>query len=375
MGHALQHASELVKTYGHHGACCTCVGEAGHKEDIKAAGKFARTYADRNQTQDGMLNYVNREQLWESVIALNTQQQNDETSTDHVSAADASAEADDEEQLLQLPRGINISNILHQLREPLHDFTRGWSRMVPVDGCPPRRWGARFLSKRMLITRNELLTLMRTKLEMDPTWRMITLLATQVDWQCYGVAELDGDESKHRKIVGISRISNRRRDFVRLCGTDPTDGAALSAQVQMFVQVSGFQNAGVSVPDHLTQPRNNTCNSDSVTLALIRWLTPHRNAVARDEKQRPLCPAPFDINHALWTFAKTERQRRYFSDRLFAQQLNLFPGSDRDTQRLNAESHEYAMYDLVHLRSIKTYMNCTIDNEDILETVNLPFRL
>ena len=137
MGHALQHASELVKTYGHHGACCTCVGEAGHKEDIKAAGKFARTYADRNQTQDGMLNYVNREQLWESVIALNTLQQNDETSTDHVSAADASAEADDEEQLLQLPRGINISNILHQLREPLHDFTRGWSHMVPVDGCPP----------------------------------------------------------------------------------------------------------------------------------------------------------------------------------------------------------------------------------------------
>ena len=125
----------------------------------------------------------------------------------------------------------NISNILHKLREPLHDYTRGWSDMVPVNGRPPRRWGARFLSKRMLITRAELLTLMRTKLRLDPTWRMITLLATQVHWQCYGVAELDGDERKHRKIVGISKVSNRRRDFVRLHGQDPVNRACLSAQV------------------------------------------------------------------------------------------------------------------------------------------------
>ena len=63
----------------------------------------------------------------------------------------------------------------------------------------------------------------------------------------------------------------------------------------MFVQVTGLQQAGVPVPDYLTSPRNNTCNSHMVTLALVRWLSPHNNAVARDEQQRPLCPAPFDI--------------------------------------------------------------------------------
>ena len=53
--HALMHAKELVETYGHHGGCCTCVGEAGHKSDIKNAAKFARTYGDRNQSQVDML--------------------------------------------------------------------------------------------------------------------------------------------------------------------------------------------------------------------------------------------------------------------------------------------------------------------------------
>ena len=141
----------------------------------------------------------------------------------------------------------------------------------------------------------------------------------------------------------------------------------------MFVRVRGLARADVAVPEYLTNPRNNTCNDRSVTLALIRWLTPHRSAVSRDEQQRPLCPAPFDINHALWTFAKTERQRPYLSDRLFAEQLHLFPGSDRRARRLNAMSHQYARYDLIQLESIDMYMNCTIDNGDIFETVTLPF--
>jgi len=38
--HALVHAPELVKTCGHHAACCTCVGEAGHKEFIKKSVTF-----------------------------------------------------------------------------------------------------------------------------------------------------------------------------------------------------------------------------------------------------------------------------------------------------------------------------------------------
>lgn len=145
----------------------------------------------------------------------------------------------------------------------------------------------------------------------------------------------------------------------------------------MFVRVSGLENAGITVPRSLCVPANDTCNRNSVTLAVVRWLTPHPLALSRDEKLRPLCPPPFDINHALWTFAKTTRARGYFSDHLFARQIDLFPGKDRTSRRQNALKFKYARYDLITLESIDTFMNCThINDEDddmILETVTLPF--
>ena len=144
----------------------------------------------------------------------------------------------------------------------------------------------------------------------------------------------------------------------------------------MFVRVSGLAHAGVAVPRDLRVPANSTCNRNSVTLALVRWLAPHPLATSRDAQLRPLCPPPFDINHALWTFAKTTRQRGYFSDNLFARQLDLFPGHDRRSRRQNALKLKYARYDLIQLESLESYMNCTHTNDDIdsiLETITLPF--
>ena len=89
----------------------------------------------------------------------------------------------------------------------------------------------------------------------------------------------------------------------------------------MFVRVSGLGHAGVTVPEDLLDAPNSTCNRNSVTFTLVRWLTPHPRAIIRDDRLRPMCPAPFDINHALWTFARTPRQRGYFTDHLFARQL------------------------------------------------------
>ena len=80
---------------------------------------------------------------------------------------------------------------------------------------PPRVWGATFLSDRLLITRTELITLLRTKLEMTDTWANIVLLATRVDWACYGTAILRLHKPRlDRKIVGICNLSKKRRDFM-----------------------------------------------------------------------------------------------------------------------------------------------------------------
>jgi len=145
----------------------------------------------------------------------------------------------------------------------------------------------------------------------------------------------------------------------------------------MFVKVSGLSEAEINVPEQMRTSANKSCNENSVILALVRWLTPHPLALSRDDALRPLCPPPFDINHALWTFAKIQRQRPYFSDNLFARQLNLFPGNNRDSQRQYANTLKYARYDLVQLENIDTYMNCTFLNNDpnggILESITLPF--
>jgi len=212
--HALMHAKELVETYGHHGGCCTCVGEAGHKSDIKNAAKFARTYGDRNQSQVDMLRHVQREQLWTAVNELN------EKESANQSAISVSAED-------SINEPSSAEDTFHKLREALPDLTQGWSSMCPVRGRPPSVWGATFLSKRVLITRNELITLLRSKLEMEETWENITLLATRVEWACYGCLLL-GPE-KHRKIVGTSTASPERRDYVRVHGSE--DNTALSVQV------------------------------------------------------------------------------------------------------------------------------------------------
>ena len=223
--HALVHVRELVETYGHHGACCTCVGEAGHKTNIKTAAKFSRTYGDRNETQDGMLQYVQRQQLWAAVNELNEKEiTNNEESPISVTAEQHSIRPE-RHQLIE-----TVSSC-HHLREALPELTQGWSSMRPVRGKPPRTWGATFLSNRVLITRNELITLLRTKLNLEQTWENITLLATQVEWACYGCVLISGDddEDKCRKIVGTSTVTRERRDFVRIQGKE--NDTALSVQV------------------------------------------------------------------------------------------------------------------------------------------------
>ena len=359
--HALEHVPELVKTFGHHAGVCTCVGEAGHKINIKNAARFGRTYADRNETQDGMLEYVQRQELWVAVNKLIHT-----VPADNVEQ-DSSCDAADEGVGRRTPR----PRIRHKLHEPLH-YTDNWAVMQPVRGRPPPMWGATFLSKRVLITRNELLTLLRTKLQLEDTWENITRLALNLHWSCFGVALLQVD-GRNRKIVGVSSQS-ARRDFVRLKGY--YDHTALSAQVIMFVSVDGFGgHSGIDVPESLRSPVNTTCTQTRVTLALVRWLSPDPRARERDSKQRPLCPEPFNINHALWTFSK-RHQRPYFSDHMFARQLHLFPGSSRQTRRDNAMAQSCARYGLVQLETIDTFMNCTSidgDADTILETITIPF--
>ena len=206
---------------------------------------------------------------------------------------------------------------------------------------------------------------------MEPTWVNICRL-TQLDWECFGVAQLARDVKI--RVVGVHPRIPKRRDYVRLRGQ--VDNTALTAQVIMFIRVRGFGHAGIDVPRTLREPVNTTCTESSITLALIRWLSPDPHAMMRDEELLPLCPPPFGSNHALWQFSRCRNQRGYFTDNIFARQLHLFPGADRATQRESARSHSYARYDLIQVESIIKIINCTFvdnDHNSILETITLPF--
>ena len=367
---------QLRGAFGHHGACCTCVAEAGHKPNIKQAAKFSRTYASKNTSQDGMLTYVQRQQLWTAVLELNRTAEHADLPRSPICA---SSEDSVDFNGVPQPRaagdqGPPPTQTLSKLLEPL-DYADSFNTLVPDErGRPPPLWGGTFLSKRVLITRTELITLLRTKLELDPTWNNITKLATQLDWQCFGGARLRDSGGCLRKVVGTSNQFPLRRDFIRLKGHE--NNTSLSVQLIMFIQVSGLGHAGIQVPETLRMPRNNTCSRNRVVLAVVRWLTPDRRSLLRDSDSRPLCPPPFGANHALWRFARKDRQRGYFSDNVFARQLHLFPGSDRRTQRQNANALKYARYALITLESMDTFMNCTTidnDHDSILETITLPF--
>lgn len=148
----------------------------------------------------------------------------------------------------------------------------------------------------------------------------------------------------------------------------------------MFVEISGFADTthGIRMPSHLRCRHSCHSDADNVTrLALVRWLVPHPLALDRDSKARPICPPPFDINHALWTFARTPAQRKLWIQRTFQRQLDMFSGDTETARRTNALKLSRAFYDFVHVDSIKRIMNCTcIDNDSdlIMQTITLPFQ-
>ena len=104
-------------------------------------------------------------------------------------------------------------------------------------------------------------------------------------------------------------------------------------------------------------------------------MSPHRNATLRDSWQRPLCPAPFALNHALWEYTKLNNKRGPFDRGYHRRQLDMFPGSDDYARRVAADRLAWARYDFIELNSMDHFMNCTIidDESCILETINIPF--
>ena len=352
--HALKHARELVECGGHHAAYCTSVVESSHKQNIKMASLYSRTYANYNTSQHDMFRWVLREVLWDAVDVLHQKRQatppSDASSSSETTVQEASETTD---------------TCAYKLYGP-HECSTGWSHQVTFDSrgrTTPPNWKTTFLSSKVLVTREELLVLVLKKLGLPLTNPNLSKIVKELEFQCYGRLSMKISGTQ-RNVVGID--TSGRRDFMRLKGE--ANGTALSVQVIMFLRVSGFCDDRIKLPLTL---RNPPTNSSSVVLALVRWLSPHPNAVLRDSERRPVCYAPFDINHSLWKFTKLPAPRASFAPRNIQRQIHLFGGQRELVNRLCQ-----ARYDLYEIENLDYFMNCTHVDDDLdtfLETHVIPF--
>ena len=312
-------------------AFCSFASEQAHKVFIKLAAQFARVYASLNKSQAAMLKWVNEHTLFKAVIKF------------------ANSMAGSKRTRKKRERKTI------ELRDPL-PYATNWSAQRVRRNRLPVQWETQFLSPQVRLTNLELMRILCSKLRLEDSTLTHVMLAQNLRWEFYGSVVFNADTSS-RKFVGVSA---KRRDFVHLV-TPARDTTLWSAQVLVFVKISGFQDL-LTLPTWIRHPAD---NYTSLTLALIRWLSPHPNAILRDEERRPLCPPPFDMNHALWQFTKVDRPD--LTDDIVLQNSDSYP----DTNSIISENS--ARMDLIDIRWLKTYMNCTVIDDEILETITIPF--
>ena len=128
--------------------------------------------------------------------------------------------------------------------------------------------------------------------------------------------------------------TRRRRDMVRVRGVD---GQHL-AQIVCFVKA--------------TQPTLDTPPSVGV---LVRWLTPHEEAIMYHDE--PTCPGPLRHTHNLWSWHRTDVRRTDISGYHYGR----LPETQKKWLIDCRESLMFASYDVVEFHSLGKYANVARD--------------
>lgn len=221
--HALVHAPELVETGGHHAAFCTAVSEVTHKVSLKRAAQFARTMASKNASQENMLDWVQRHEIYDCIQGIHNA-----ITTKHVSSSNSPTQNGSS--------STEEGGRRYKFWTPLR-YCDNWQELDHRGNSFPPRWYSKFLSRDVMITREELLHLLRTKLGMNPTRSNLEKIRKHLFLRCYGAITINTPhDGVSRKISGFARTEHGRRDFVQLSGTE--SGTALAAQVRIRVRIA-----------------------------------------------------------------------------------------------------------------------------------------
>ena len=132
-------------------------------------------------------------------------------------------------------------------------------------------------------------------------------------------------------------------------GNKEERSTAMCCQATCFISLGNMKQVQHL---HLSHEMRKEIFNDTLTLVLIRWFEPHPTAIERDSRSMPLCPPPFNINHALWQFSRTQSVRQCLKQPdgtpspLFERQCHMF-GKSRAQQLKRLEDEAHAYYALI----------------------------
>jgi hypothetical protein len=151
-----------------------------------------------------------------------------------------------------------------------------------------------------------------------------------------------------------------RRDCLIMHGTEDVTtrngvkSTALCCQCVCFIRLGNLSQSGIRLPRDIQA----SVIDNHLTLILVRWFSPHNTATERCSRSLPICPQPFHLNHALWRYAQTDKNRPILLDQhdrptaAYRSQSHMF-GKNPQERMKTLESEAKAYYGLVKLSSVQ----------------------
>ena len=351
------HWVEQVISAGSFGGHDTQASEASHKTNMGLASRRVR-HGRGNVTQKNMQEYLRFHTLCLELKSLHNTRQ---------------VRAKPRRSTPRIKQGVT------QLLYELH--MGGDLTTVPVQ--------QHFLHSELRIARVELLDMLCDKLGMTRTNTSYSQLQC-LNWtfgqkltRSNGVTYWATD-SKY-----LSQPGSRRRDMFLIRGMEQVRGlnTAFCCEAVAFVEIDGFktlcENRRRPLPTHL---REHLVDDNTLRFVIGRWLTSHSTSLHRDSLHRPVCPGPLQLNHCLWTYAKTSRARKTMvtdtgnPSAAFNICRDMF-GNDQSSCARRWEEEQRAYYALISTKTIISTVNIireyvpfsdTLERSDVwLETVTV----
>lgn len=371
----------------------TEASEGYHKECMVLPCLRVRHYSTRNRTYDAMQNYLQRNLLFKHLAYDMGGELPPEGEEATHQARNSYLKRNELFQNVRRDMGFDEQTFyaarVARTSKPL--LLPGYTKdIIPVTmgPNPARPENQRsILHPNVRIGRVELLDLMCTAFNISQTRRSYARLGNllwafdqrlkMTDGTIYWATDDEYSPSANRRRRDIFLMKNSESVKVRLpCGQVVERDTAMCCQAMVFVTVSNITDEfGRSTP----------FKGDSCTFVLVRWLQAHPDATERTTRNLPLCPAPLNINHALWQYAETDRVRSLIYDSNHDRPTEHFQvyatmfGKTRDVQMQRLQAEKRAYFGLVHPHEIESLAhmckefqhNTTRESSTWLHTINM----